>query len=226
MYRLLIPLLFSAPLLAAPETFEARYKAYTSGIPCGSGRLSLSQSAPDQYRYRASGKICVLGQNIQHQSQFSWLEGQLQPGPYQTHFDGWFKDRHLTGELGPAQRYVVIQNGETLPDSDDFPRAQWEPAQMLMTLAQAREDVRLSYTWGDETRDYLFEYQGEEALETALGTLTTHKFIQDHPNEARVAQFWFAPELGGVLVRLEASRLGIPWLTVRIRDYRPTAEVE
>lgn len=206
---------------ASPVPFEARYQAYTTGVPCGKGTLRLNADKDGAFRYRASGKICVIGQHIDHQSRFDVQNDVLVPGPYQTEFDGWFSDRLLDGAPGPDGRYTVTLNGKPLPDTDAFPRAQWEPAQMLRILSQAREDVRLSYTWGDETRDYLFEYLGTETLDTKLGPMLTHKFVQDHPNEARVATFWFAPALDGLMVQLEATRLGVHWLTVKLRDYQP-----
>lgn len=207
--------------VASPVPFEARYQAYTTGLPCGKGKLRLEAEPDGEYRYQASGKICVIGQHIDHESRFGMQDNTLVPGPYQTEFDGWFSHRFLDGDLNSSGRYTVTLNGETLPDTEEFPRAQWEPAQMLRILSQAREDVQLSYTWGDETREYLFEYQGTETLDTKLGPLLTHKFVQDHPNEARVATFWFAPELDGLMVQLEATRLGVHWLTVKVRAYQP-----
>ncbi|MBY6186739.1 DUF3108 domain-containing protein [Marinobacter hydrocarbonoclasticus] len=216
---LLIVLLPAFSLWAKPVPFEARYQAYTTGLPCGKGTLTLTESEPGQYQYHAKGKICVIGQHIDHQSAFAQTTQGPQPGAYETEFDGWFRDRLLAGTPQANGRYTVTLNGKTLPDSEDFPRAQWEPALMLRQLAQARDDVQLSYTWGDETRDYLFQYQGEETLKTPLGPLKTHKFVQDHPNESRVATFWFAPELDGLLVQLEATRLGVHWLTVKLKRY-------
>ncbi|MBY6018358.1 DUF3108 domain-containing protein [Ferrimonas balearica] len=218
--RFLLLCLFSPLLHATPVPFEAHYRAYTTGLPCGKGQFSLEQQDNGEYRYQASGKICVIGQHIDHLSQFQHIEGELKPGNYHTEFDGWFTHRTLNGSLNDEGRYVVVQNGETLPDSEAFPRAQWEPAQMLRLLGEARDDITLSYTWGDETREYRFDYLGTETLETELGPLLTHKFEQDHPNEARVATFWFAPELDDLLVKLESSRLGVHWLTVEIKRYQ------
>ncbi len=219
----LLLLLLSLPAaLAQPVPFRAEYRAYTSGLPCGKGSWSLQALAAAEgtprYQYRAEGKICVMGQRVDHRSRFRMTEQGPVPEDYQSRFKGLFKSRSLDGEFD-GEHFQVALNGVLLDNAEAFPPARWEPGLLLYQLGRTRDSVTLSYTWGEETREYLFEYLGSELLDTPLGPLLTHKLVQDHPHKQRVAQFWFAPALDNTLVQVKVSRLGVPWLTVKITDY-------
>ncbi|GAA4897759.1 DUF3108 domain-containing protein [Ferrimonas pelagia] len=202
-----------------PAPYQAQYRAFASGLPCGQGEIELKRLSPGQYQYSASGKICSMGPRASHQSLFTYDDRKILPQRYETVLDGVWRDRHLAG-IQQEGVFVQTLNGEPLPLELPFHPAQWEPTLLIHQLGLARSSVQLSYTWGEETRDYLFEYLGEETLETKLGQLKTHKFEQDHPHKQRVAQFWFAPQLNDALVQVKVSRLGIPWLTVELSAYQ------
>ncbi|SHH28283.1 DUF3108 domain-containing protein [Ferrimonas marina] len=215
----LLTLALAFPALAETlRPFTATYQASSSGLPCGKGKLTLTQLGPDHYRYDASGKICVLGRGLSHSSEFLYRDGKIQPLHYQSKLKGLFSTRNLAGSFDDSQRFTVSLNDEELPDSDEFPRAQWEPTLLVYLLGQARQSEQLSYTWGEETRDYLFEHKGTDILETDLGELPAHLMVQDHLHKDRVARFWFSPELNGLLVKAKISRLGVPWLHIEINE--------
>ncbi|GAA5188964.1 DUF3108 domain-containing protein [Ferrimonas gelatinilytica] len=224
---MMLTLLFCAPsALAELATFTAEYRAYASGLPCGRGRWSLHpMDGVDEiprYQYRAEGKLCIMGQRVDHRSNFLLMERGPVPENYRSQFKGVFRSRTLEGEFD-GQHFQVTLDGQPLENEDSFPPARWEPGLLLYHLGLARESLTLSYTWGEETREYLFEYHGSEEIETPLGPVLAHKLVQDHPGKERVAQFWFAPALNNALVQMKVSRLGLPWLTVKMTDYRSDA---
>ncbi|QIZ77203.1 DUF3108 domain-containing protein [Ferrimonas lipolytica] len=216
-------ILLSAALLliacvtnAAPVEYTASYRASSAGLPCGKGTLSLVALENGKYQYRAEGKACVLSQSLDHRSQFSLMP--LRGDNYTSKFKGWFSKRLLEGENIDGS-YNVTLNGEPLT-TEVFAAAELEPTIMMYQLGHSSESQQLSYTWGEETRDYWFEYLGTETIDTELGELLTHKYRQKHPNESRVATLWFSPQHDGLMVKAKVSRLGISWLHFKITEYQ------
>ncbi len=201
---------------AAPTEFTASYRAYSAGLPCGKGSLSLRQLDDGRYEYRAKGKACVLSQSLDHYSRFQLAP--LQGDEYQSQFSGWFSQRLLQGQQQDGH-YAVTLNGEPLT-TELFPAATLEPTIMMYQLGHSQQSQQLSYTWGEETRDYWFEYQGSEVIDTKLGPLLTHKYQQDHPNESRIATLWFSPKYDGLMVQAKVSRLGVSWVNFVINEYQ------
>jgi len=54
-------------------------------------------------------------------------------------------------------------------------------------------------------KDYVFEREGEETIDTDLGPLATIVYRRVQDNDERTTRFWVAPELNHMLVRLHQT---------------------
>jgi hypothetical protein len=58
----------------------------------------------------------------------------------------------------------------------------------------------------DEIKEYLYTAEGNERVETKLGSYDTVKYRSRRPNSDRSTVFWCAPELGYLPVKVERQR--------------------
>ncbi|WP_028110291.1 hypothetical protein [Ferrimonas futtsuensis] len=206
------------PLPTAP--FTAHYQASSQGVPCGQGTQSLKLEG-QQALLEGSGDFCLFG-DANNLTRMSWFNERWNTDSFASQVKGWFPVEYR-GKPGAQGTMEVLEDGELIDYPDTMTPAIQGAATMLQNLpllAKPGQDVVTSYTWGDETRHYRFENLGLTTLPLMDRSVTTLHLRQTHPRKSRVADFWFAPELGNQLVRLEVRRLGILVLEVELTQFQ------
>ncbi|USD36442.1 DUF3108 domain-containing protein [Ferrimonas sp. SCSIO 43195] len=222
-YRLLLIGLLLTPTLQAqqPAPFIAHYQATSKGLPCGGGSQQLVID-DGQYQLLSKGKFCLLGGRVDNRSLLSWQQGRWQTLAFDATVSGWFSQDDYQASRTPEGLMAVNKDGHPLVYEEHAPASQGA-ATMLQNLAldveRQRQDLYADYTWGDETRDYRFEWLGEEQIEFDGRAYRAHHLRQTHPKKSRVADFWFAPALEHQLIKMTVHRLGIKMLDVRLSDF-------
>ncbi|SDJ16117.1 Protein of unknown function [Ferrimonas sediminum] len=227
LHRLLLIGLLLAPSLQAqqPAPFIAHYQATSKGLPCGGGWQQLVDDG-SQYQLLSKGKFCLLGGKVDNRSVLSWQQGRWQTLSFDASVSGWFSRDDYQANRTPDGLMAVNKDGSPLV-YEEHPPASQGAATMLQNLAldaeRQRQDLFADYTWGDETRDYRFQWLGEEQIEFNGHAYRTHHLRQTHPKKSRVADFWFAPALEHQLIKMTVHRLGIKMLDVRLSDFERTS---
>ncbi|TKB48220.1 hypothetical protein FCL40_12780 [Ferrimonas sediminicola] len=221
----LLSLLLSVAVQSTPiGGFTAHYLASSQGVPCGQGFQSLSHDR-EGVTLESQGDFCLLGE-AHNLTRLRWQEDRWYTQGFTTEVAGWFPALYR-GEADNQGLIRVFQQGEAVHYPDGMEPAIQGAATLLQNLpllAQSGQDVVTSYTWGAETRHYRFENLGKATLSLMGAPYTALHLRQSHPEKSRVADFWFAPDLGNQLVRLEVRRLGFLVLEVEMQHYQPASD--
>ena len=221
--ELCLLLVASLPAVATPlptAPFTAHYQASSQGVSCGQGTQSLRLEG-QQALLEGSGDFCLFG-DASNLTRMSWFGKRWHTDSFSSQVHGWFPVAYQ-GTVNAQGTMAVTEDGEPIQYPETMLPAIQGAATMLQNLpllAAPGQDVVTSYTWGDETRHYRFENLGMTTLALMDREVTALHLRQTHPRKSRVADFWFAPELGNQLARLEVRRLGILVLEVEMTQFQ------
>jgi hypothetical protein len=64
----------------------------------------------------------------------------------------------------------------------------------------------------NSAREYRYQREGAQTIDTALGRIDTVIYSSQHPGSPRVTRFWCAPTLGYLPMRVEQKRIdSVEW---------------
>lgn len=197
-------LMTSSSLAAQPLPFEAVYQANYSGLKVTATRsLKILENGKQELRFSAKSWIA----QIEEFSQFQWNdEGKLVPHVYEYHRTGLGKDRHavLTFDWNQGQ---VTNNVQRKPWTMDLPEATLDKLsyqlQLRSDLLNQSPDLVYSVADGGRLKDYRFELQGEEVLDTPIGKVKAIKIKRlRKADKKRITYLWLAQDWNYMVVRL------------------------
>ena len=230
---LLLTLLASATTAAAGlRPHEIRYRTSFKGISAGDIQLTLKPDAqPDSWLYETRAFPTLLASFVVKPQSLerSWFRVTAQgvePLRY-TLTDGgndhdedtdvrydWGR-RHVTGTARGKPLDLAVEAG-----TQD---AMSIRAAMLVELLAGREPREFAMLDGREVKDYVYARAGTAKLKTALGEMDTVMFRSDRKNSdgrGRTWQFWYAPSLDYLPVRIEQREAGQTRLTFVVRSLK------
>ncbi len=83
---------------------------------------------------------------------------------------------------------------------------------LLFALRQGRPPGNLSLIDKNSIRDYSYQLEGAQTIDTKLGRIDTVVYASHHQGSPRVTRFWCAPAHGYVPVRVQQKRLdSVEW---------------
>lgn len=83
---------------------------------------------------------------------------------------------------------------------------------LLYALRQGRAPGDLSMIDRNTIRDYSYQREGTQTIDTKLGRIDTVIYASHHPGSPRITRFWCAPSRGYVPVRVEQKRIdSVEW---------------
>lgn len=231
----LIILLNSGP--AAAEAVAARlspyvadYKVKYGSLSVGTSRTELSRSdIPDlwvmetQLRASGLGRLVADGDLLQHSS-FQFDGASLRPLRYRfddgtkqverdvvLQFD-WRAGR-VTGVAEESPVDVAVESGlQDAASNQAF--VQWR-------LQGGAEPGVVPMIEKDRIKYYRYTLLRRERLKTSIGVLDTVVYRSAREGSSRENLFWYAPELGYVIVQAEQRRDGKRLFQTYISGYRP-----
>jgi hypothetical protein len=210
--------------------YVADYKVKYGNLSVGTSRTELSRSqVPDlwnletQLRASGLGKLVADGDLLQHSSfQFD----ATGPRPLRYRFDDGTRsvERDVTLQFdwragrvtGIAEKEpvdVAIESGlQDAASSQAF--VQWR-------LQGGAEPGVVAMIEKEKIKYYRYTLLRHERLETDIGVLDTVVYRSARDGSSRENLFWYAPELGYVIVRAEQRRNGKRQFQTTISAYRP-----
>lgn len=215
---LLTSILWSGLSMAAqPTTFRAVYDGKYNGLPIRTkGIRELKRVADDRYLLTSSAKSFLA--SISEQSLFVWTgDSRLIPLEYQYHRKGLGRNRHTILNFDWANQRVR-NNVESKPWFLDIPTDaldrlsyQLKMRQDLITRYRSATEptdvsaFRYQIVDGGKLKDYRFEIQGDEWIESPIGYMDTIKVLRIREHSRRSTTFWLAKEWQFLLVRLQQT---------------------
>ena len=91
---------------------------------------------------------------------------------------------------------------------------------MMVELLHGRTPQQLSMIDKNSTREYRYQREGAQAIDTALGRIDTVIYSSQHPGSPRVTRFWCAPSMGYLPLRIEQKRIDSVEWSMDIRSVR------
>lgn len=210
--------------------YVADYKVKYGNLSVGTSRTELSRSkVPDlwsletQLRASGLGKLVAAGDLLQHSSfQFD----ATGPRPLRYRFDDGTKsvERDVTLQFDwRAGRVTGVSEKEPVdvviePGLQDSASSQ---AFVQWRLQGGAEPGVVAMIEKDKVKYYRYTLLRRERLKTAIGVLDTVVYRSARDGSSRENLFWYAPELGYVIVQAEQRRDGKRQFQTYISAYRP-----
>lgn len=198
-----------------PATYIANYQASANGIRATAKR-SLAKLDDGSYELAHELQAVVLGQEIarlDQRSRFYYSGNTLTTENYSYTLSGISSDlRNITFDW-KAGTALSVEDDESW--TLELETEVYDPlSHQFMMNQQLLHDRSLAYSQsyeyklvdGDEIESHLYEFAGEEILETPLGKLNTIKFQRvRNTGSSRSTTIWLAPEWEFLLARIEQT---------------------
>ncbi|MDX1706644.1 DUF3108 domain-containing protein [Pseudidiomarina sp.] len=213
---LLTTLFFAPPAVSAELTpYETHYKVYRGGSEYGEAVRELKQNEAGRFELFTETEISLLflSDRRRYWSIFAFEDGQVQTKFFEYRRTGTGKSRGFSAVFKPDEKQVVnAETGEpvTIPWGDDL----IDEASMLEQLRydlQTSDASEFNYRVieGDAEEDHLkYARQQPETLKLPYGEVEAIKVVRVRENSSRETDYWFAPQLNYVLVKMQQREDG------------------
>jgi hypothetical protein len=189
--------------------FHAEYSLKRNGVILGKSERSLSVNPDGNYVYSsvtyATGLIAWFVKDKIKEHSVWRLEGNhLRPLEYVYNREGGSKTRYI--KLAFDWQHHTVTNSidgdpwrmEIPPEAQDKLVYQLS---IMYDLLKGRKDLEYKIADGGKLKDYEFEIQGEEVLNTSMGKIKTVRIRR--VGDRRDTTVWCAPQFSYLPVRLE-----------------------
>ena len=206
--------------------FQARYEVYGSGFSIGEAVMTLTAAGPGAYQMssevRPNGVVALLvsGQ-IDEKANGEIRDGMVRPTRYERRVETPKKKQAVQLRFDWSANQIQARDNQdqaTLPLSPGVVDPLSLNLRVMWDLQRGR--VPSEYALVDETelKTYQIKNEGEESLDTPLGTLRAVRISQSKPGKTRITTFWFAPDLHYLPVRVVQKKDGKELLRMEIRS--------
>ena len=216
---------FSEPEIPLPK-FNAEYILKRNGITLGTSTRSLSTAKDGTFIYssttQATGIIAwFVKDHIDEYSKRIFDGKHIRPLQYVYNRHGGSKTREV--KLHFDWQHNTVANTidgdpwrmEIPPNAQD--KLVYQLA-IMYDLMNGKKDLDYKIADGGKLKDYAFEIQGEEVLNTALGRLKTVRI--QRIGDKRDTTVWCAPQLSYLPVRLEQQDTDGAELTMQLTSVK------
>ncbi len=207
------------------KPFQARYEVYGSGLSIGEAVITLTATGSGAYQMssevRPNGVVALLvsGQ-IDEKVSGEIRDGVVRPARYERRVETPKKKKTVQLRFDWSASQIQARDNQeqtTLPLSPGVV----DPLSLNLRVMWDLQRGHLSpeYALVDETelKTYQIKNEGEENLDTPLGTLRAVRISQSKPGKTRITTFWFAPDLHYLPVRVVQEKDGKELLRMEIR---------
>jgi hypothetical protein len=197
--------------------YTAKYEVEYKGKNLGASAFTVTQDAA-QGLYEFTSSTSAKGllklarpDPVVERSRFKVIDGRIRP------IEFWYEDgsrkgednRHVEFDWDRHVAVVTDANGRREVPLDE---TSLDPGSIHVALMQ---DLILNgkpgqYRIADEemAKAYGYTDNGEAQIETGIGTLATHSYIQQREGSSRSMWIWVAPELSFLPVKIEQRKNG------------------
>jgi len=202
--------------------FNAQYSLKRNGITLGISTRSLTTAKDGTYIYasttRATGIIAwFVKDHIDEYSKWTFDGTRLRPQEYVYNRHGGSKTRNVNLKFD-WQRRIVTNTIDGDPWRMDIPpdaqdKLVYQLA-IMYDLLNGKKNLEYKIADGGKLKDYKFEIEGEETLNTAIGKIKTVRI--QRIGDKRDTTVWCAPQFFYLPMRLEQQDTDGSNLTMQI----------
>ncbi|MDR0781914.1 MAG: DUF3108 domain-containing protein [Pseudomonadales bacterium] len=209
--RLTLLLALSLPSLlhaAAPAPFMVRYNASYGSFNAESTRSLQLDAASGHYVMLAETRLTLLGANlssIRERSEFLWQDDAPQPLLYSYEQKGiGARNRNIRFD---QEQHTLTWAADGKSGSLPFTEPVYDDLtsfiEIRRQLLQGRDDIQFNVVDKDTIDPYHYQVLGQDTLKTPIGEYSTvHLMRVRDANSVRSTEFWLAPDLDYVLLKL------------------------
>ncbi|HEX4052289.1 MAG TPA: DUF3108 domain-containing protein [Steroidobacteraceae bacterium] len=213
----------ASPATAQLQPFQASYLWYWHGTPIAFSRMNLVHRADDLWVYssttrpRGIGRLYPMRPDLQ--SLMRITPEHVLPMHFKVTGSGRGHDSDVSFDW-QSLRATGLYEGAHIDepvhpgDQDDLS----VQIAMLTKLLAGQTPDRVMEIDKDGVREYDYEREGEEQLDTALGRIDTTVYASHHPGSPRTTRFWCAPSLGYIPLQVQQRRDNSVEWTMKIRS--------
>ncbi|MBR9907887.1 MAG: DUF3108 domain-containing protein [Gammaproteobacteria bacterium] len=210
------------PSSAVLTPYEARYEVLRGGSNYGEAVRSLSVT-DGVYKLYTETEISLLFLSDRRRfwSEFVLENGRIQTQTFAYKRSGTGRDKGFSGIFDWQQKQLVNRN-TTQPVAVNIVQYSMDEAanvEQLRLDVQNQAQTDFVYNVIDEkgqADELRFQRVGEEVLTLPYGEITAVKVARVRENSRRETDYWFAPELGYVLVKMAQREDGDEVATLQL----------
>jgi hypothetical protein len=211
---LLVPNARAENLPVAP--FEARYTVYAKGMPAGESILTLTEIGAGRYRMRSevypTGLAALLvSERLSERAEGEWRDGALLPSHYEQQRVSSRKPATIRFDFDWQKGTVRARRNDqqaTLPLTERIVDPLSLHLLVMWDLQRNRRPEQYTMVKDTELETYRVRMEGEETLQTPLGSLRALRISRQKPGSRRVTTLWLAPRLSFLLVQVVQTKQG------------------
>jgi len=211
---------------------QVTYHTTFKGLNAGDLRLTLTPGPqPDQWIYETRAfpsflASFVIPGNSMERSVFRLTPTGIEPQRYQLNDGSGKRDKETDFTYDPVKNWIYgAVNGQPLdlavePGTQDATSIR---AALIADLAAGREPHEYAMIDGREIKHYVYTKVGTARLATAVGEVDTVIYRSDRKGSdgrGRIWQYWYAPSLGYLPVRIEQREDGAARITFTLRSMK------
>ena len=201
---------------SALQPFTASYAVVWRGLNAGTTELDLARGPDGELVYASRGNARGLFRAVfsDEITQTSWLEltpQGVRPIRYRADDGSSATKRDISLDFDWETKRVRGTAEDQVVDAPLEPGVQDAMSiqvAMLLDLLRGQKPGTYRLFDKDKVKEYLYTYQGEERLKTAVGEVDTVIYTSQRAGSKRVTRTWYAPSLGYIAVRGEQLRDG------------------
>jgi len=204
-----------APVQTVP-TYTATYEAEYKGRNLGSSEFKVTHdTAKNTYEFTSTtvakgilGKLAAPNPTIER-SIFAVVGGKVRPSEY------WYKDgtrkadgdKHIQFDWDRHVATVSDKDGRREVSLDDISvDAGSLHVALMQDLIVNGKPGQYRIADSEQAKTYGFDDNGEAQIETGLGKLDTHCYIQHREGSSRKTYLWVVPQLDYLPARIETRK--------------------
>lgn len=196
---------------ALPEPFVAKYSLTTQGAKIGETLWSLTALSDHVFAYESRTTAAgiyglVSNQEVVERSEWQLDQGALQPLSYSYRRSGGDNDRNVAvsfdWENNEAENTVKGHSWRMPVPTGTLDKLSYVLV-LMEDLAAERSDLEYRIADGGRLKRYQLVIEGEERIETALGSLETVIVRRLRDSSERETLLWCAKNLGYLPVMIE-----------------------
>jgi Protein of unknown function (DUF3108) len=199
------------------EPFEASYAWSWHGATVAISRLKLEHQDGDTWVYsstsepRGLGYLYPLRPALRSTLRIS-AQG-VQPLSFRADGGGTDHNANVTFDWSAGRASGVYEGVPVdMPIKPGIQDDLSVQIAMMVELLHGRTPEQLSMIDKNSTREYRYQREGAQAIDTALGRIDTVIYSSQHPGSPRATRFWCAPSMGYLPLRIEQKRIdSVEW---------------
>ncbi len=209
---------------SALTPFNAKYKVSKGRLNLGTAKRQLSQIGDNRFTfsYFSDLSFLILSDHRRETSELTIDNNQVSPIRYLFKREGTGSDKSTTLSFAGNQVLDTEENQaieEAEADIHWYDEVSYQ-LQMKLDLAAGKTEMKY-YLIDHKKRDKLYHFKvvNNETIEVPAGKINTVKLQRIRKDSDRLTEFWLAPDLGYLLVRIRQERDGSEVADAQLEKY-------